>query len=129
MRDFSAGELERMRDTQEAAMQDTCRVLAYSSIDDTYNYPVPSYAAGDAMDCGLEMVDPEEIQGEGQVPEIDARIRLPLGTTYGPKDRIEVTHRYGEALTKSLVFEIVGLARHGPTGLVLDLRLVTDGTG
>lgn len=128
MRDFSAGELSRMRDVQESAMQDTCVVLAYSSSADAYGNPTATYTAGSAISCGLELVDPDEEQASGEVPTIDARLRLPMGTTIDERDRIRVTHRYGEALSSAQTFEIEGPVKRGPSGLVLDLRVVDDGT-
>ena len=126
MRTFTAGELVRMRAVQDGAMQDTCRVLAYSSTPDAYNNPEATYTPGPEISCGLEMVSPDEVQASGHVPLIDALIRLPIDTILDERDRIQVTKQYGETLDTALTFEIVGPARRGPSGLYLDLKLVTD---
>ena len=115
-----------MRSVQDGAMQDTCRVLAYSSTPDAYNNPEASYTPGSEMPCGLEMISPDELQASGHVPVIDAHIRLPIGTTLDTRDRIQVTKRYGETLDTALTFEIAGPAKRGPSGLYLDLKLTTD---
>jgi hypothetical protein len=38
-----------------------------------------------------------------------------------------VTHRYGQALATPQVYEVVGPTKEGPSCLVCDLRLATDG--
>ncbi len=126
MRKFTADELERMRDTQDAAMQDLAWVLRYSSMTDGYGLPEGVYARAFEVVCGLELVDPAEMQGTGEVPVIDARLRLPIETVVDERDRIEVTERYGEVLGTSQVFEIEGPVERGPSGLVLKLRTVDD---
>lgn len=127
MRELSSGELSRMRDTQESAMQDTCRVLAYSSEADDYGNPSPTYTAGSAISCGLKLTGPDELHGSGDVPVIDGEIRLPLSTSVGPDDRIRVTHRYGKELSSYQTFDVEGPIKRGPTGLVADVTEITDG--
>ena len=134
MRHFTSTELTRMRSTQDGAMQDVCRVGAYTSVDDAYNLPSVTYTYGDEVTCGLELDPPGfsrsgELQASGEVPVIDARLRLPLATTIDPRDRIRIEQRYNEDLTTAQVFEIEGPVKRGPSGLVLDLRIVDDGSG
>ena len=125
MQAFTSTELSRMQSAQEAAMQDTCVVQVYSESADAYNNPEASYADGSAIDCGVEHVNPDEVQESGEVPTIDVRIRLPLDTTIDVRDRIKVTHRYGSALATAQVFEIEGPVQRGPSGLVVGCRKVT----
>jgi hypothetical protein len=128
MRVFTATELGRMRDTQDSAMQDTCWILRYRSITDSYGNPKATYPTRDESVCGLELVDPAEEQDTGDVPVIDARLRLPIETVLDTRDQILITHRYGEELAEAdqLTFEMEGPAERGPSGLVLKLRLVDD---
>lgn len=128
MRAFTDPELARLRATQEAAMQDRCVVQAYSSEPDEYGNPTVTYTAGDEIACGVEQVSPREVKGTGEVPVIQAKLRLPIGTVIDPRDRIQVMTRYGEALTTPQEFEIAGPVQQGPSGLVLNLRIVDDGT-
>ncbi|MBU2685887.1 MAG: hypothetical protein KKF27_21810, partial [Gammaproteobacteria bacterium] len=88
MRHFTATELTRMRSTQDGAMQDTCRIGAYTSADDGYNLPTPTYVYGEEQICGLELVRPAEEHASGEVPVIDAVLRLPLATVIDERDRI-----------------------------------------
>ena len=129
MRHFTPTELTRMRSTQDGAMQDVCRVGAYQSADDGYNLPGATYVYGVEVVCGLELVRPTEEMASGEVPVINAHLRLPLATAIDERDRIRVEQRYNEALATPQVFEIEGPVERGPSGVVLQLRLVDDGSG
>jgi len=134
MRAFTSTELSRMRSTQDSAMQDVCRIGAYRESMDGYGNPDTSspgtlWTYGGEQICGLQHVRPRETQASGDVPLIDARLRLPIGTAIDERDRIRIERRYGEALPAAQVFEIVGPVQRGPSGLVLGLRLIADGTG
>lgn len=122
-----------MRSTQDGAMQDTCRIGAYTSVDDGYNLPTPTYTYGDEVVCGLELApyrgEAREEQASGEVPVIDAVLRLPLATVIDERDRIRIEQRYNEEITTPQVFEIEGPVKRGPSGLRLELRLVDDGSG
>ena len=133
MRAFTTGELDRLQDTQEGAMQDVCQILVYSSTADDYNNPVPAHAVGvDQADqevaCGVQHVAPTEEMASGEVPVISVVIRLALDTTLDERDRIKVTHRFGVLLDTAQVFEIEGPVKRGPSGLVVNGRQVTDGS-
>lgn len=127
---LSAVDLANMRACQAAHMHDTCVILKYTKTSDDYGLNKPLYTPGWTAACGLELVAPSEKQNASFVPTIDARLRLSiaLADKLDSKDRIKITHRYGEALTTPQVFEIVGVLRRGSTGFYLDLKAVTDGT-
>jgi hypothetical protein len=127
---LSAVDLANMRACQIAHMHDTCTILRYTATSDDYGLQNPLYTPGWTVECGLELVSPDEQQDASFVPAIDAKIRLPLtlADVVDTKDRIKITHRYGEELTTPQVFEIVGILKRGPTGFYLDLKAVTDGT-
>jgi len=118
-----------MRSTQDGAMQDVCRVGAYQAVDDAYNLPTPTYVYGIEVVCGLELMRPNEEHASGEVPVIDAVLRLPIGTAIDERDRIRIEERYNESLITAQVYEIEGPVRRGPSGIRLDLRLVDDGSG
>jgi len=129
---LTADELALMQSCQVAYMHDTCQILTYTVGSDDYGLNNPTYIAGTAVECGLELISGRQREqlGAAFVPVIDAHLRLSL-TMVGlidPKDRIRVTHRYSVALTTPQTFEIVGQPKRGPSGLVLDLKIVTDGT-
>ncbi len=117
MRYFTTGELTRLQGVQDGHMQDTCIISVYSSTPDDWNNPDPTYTAGSAIACGVEQVSPDEVQQSGQVPEIDATIRLPIGTTITPEDTVTITHRYGVALSPNEIYNVIGPVRRGPSGV------------
>lgn len=124
MRAFTPTELTRMQTTQDSAMQDTCRIGVYRSVEDGYNNPTPEYVYSEALACGVEHVRVDEVQGTGAVPELDARIRLPIETVIDERDRVMVTKRYGVAIANPAIYEIEGPVKRGPSGLVLECREV-----
>jgi len=134
MRHFSSTELTRMRSAQDGAMQDVCRIGVYRESTDGYGNPDTTspedlWVYGEEQICGMEHVRPQEAQGTGEVPVIDARIRLPVDTEIDERNRIRVKERYNEDLDEAQVFEIEGPVRRGPSGLVVECRLVDDGSG
>jgi hypothetical protein len=134
VRAFSSIELASMRTTQDSAMQDVCRIGEYREVLDAYgnpdtNAPSSLWVYGDEVACGLEMVRPRETQESGDVPLVDARLRLALDTAIDEVDRIRMEQRYGEAMDPAEVYEVAGPPRRGPSGLVVEMRLLADGTG
>lgn len=121
VRDFTSGELDRLQDVQGSAMQDTCVVSVFSSSQDDWGNPAVVYTDGSAIACGVEHVKPDEQQASGDVPVIDAVIRLPIATSLDPADLIRVTYRYGVDTTDEM-YEIVGPVRRGPSGLRVNCR-------
>ena len=118
-----------MRSTQDGAMQDVCRIGAYTADDDAYNLPDVTYVYGVEVICGLDLMSPTEQQASGEVPVINAKLRLPIGTEIDERDRIRIEQRYNEDLDTPMIFEIEGPVDRGPSGLVLDVRIVDDGSG
>jgi hypothetical protein len=125
---LTAAELAEMRECQVASLQDTCKVLAYSATTDDYGLPKASYTPGAAQACGFDPTSSREVQEGSQVAVVDARLRLPLGTVVTSRDRVQITHRFGEALSSPETYSIIGEPERGPVGLVLNLRTATDGT-
>jgi hypothetical protein len=114
-----------MRSTQEAAMMDTCMVMPQSEAVDAIGHPVESWADGALTKCGLDPTGGQELRGTDKtVVRWDARIRLPLGTAYEPKDRIKMVRRFGQ-ICDEIIYEIIGPADIGPSGLLLPLRKVS----
>ena len=106
-------------------MMDTCKIQSVTQTADTMNQLVESWTAGDAVECGLDMRPGSERHGEDKtVVNYDATLRLPIDETPDVKDRIEVTHRFGEALAASLIYNIVGPIQRGPSGIRLLLKKI-----
>lgn len=131
MRQFTSTELLHMQAAQDSAMQDTCHVLTYDTDADdadAYGLPNRSHMVEVSIECGLKLVSPREAQARGEVPVINAIMRLPIGTEIDERNRIMVTHRYGVELDTPMMFEIEGPVRRGPSGIRLNLRKADNGT-
>lgn len=126
MNAFSTTELERMQGVQEGAMQDTCIILQYAAGSGDYGYGQPTYTTGATVACGLNH-KAREVMQDTQVVLTDAVLRLPIDTAVDNLDRVKVTKRYGMAITPE-TYEILGQPDRGPSGLVLNLRRVSDGS-
>lgn len=125
---FATPDLAGMQTTQDEHMMDTCTIGTYTtSSTDDYGAPIPTWPAGSPISCGFRVFRVDEVLGQTMVPTADAQVRLPIGTSFGPKDRITITHRHGVNVTDQ-AYGIVGDAKRGPSGLVVDLRRVSDGS-
>jgi hypothetical protein len=130
MRAFDYGELDGMRATQDSAMMDTCILGERVELSrDVYGMPVVGWSWGDPVICGLNPVKHVEIMDGTEVVLTDAMLRLPIDTVITHVDRVQITHRYGEALIMPWVFACIGMPRRGPSGLLLNLRMITFGAG
>lgn len=128
---FSADDLAAMRATQNALHPDTCKHLIYTQgVQDEYGMPAEDYLDGGAYPCGFQVKQSTEVMDGTQVLVTAARLRLDaaLEGIVNNKDRVQITHRHGEALDNQPTYEIVGLPTVGPSGLLIDLHLVTDGS-
>lgn len=127
---FTAAELSGMATVQTAHMMDTGVLQAHSATQDAHGQQVDSYADGVAIPCGFGYAPlgraPEVVLEDGTTVTVDAQVRLRVadGDAARAVDRFKLTHRFGEALNTPQVFEIVGLPRRGPSGIVLQLRKV-----
>jgi hypothetical protein len=112
-------------------MQDACHIMEYvtdSDDLDAYGLPIKDHRARVSSVCGVSLVSAREIQASGEVPVIDANLRLPIATDVKETDRIRITHRYGTELDTPQDFTIEGPVLRGPSGIRLKLRKVDDGT-
>ena len=115
---FSPNELEAMRETQEAHMMDTCVIYRVKKkIKDkrgTYSF---IFEEGQESACGLKM-DPLSAGGYGNVEtaDIDAVLRLPLGTVVSPDDEIVITKRFGKEEIQPRRYRVERLPNDGPSG-------------
>lgn len=132
MRAFTAGELTGLQNTQSAAMQDTCIHLEWSSTPDDYGNPAESWTPRLTYACGL--TPPRGTEGMGkhqtEVTMKQPALRLPIDAdgVIGNLDRVQITKRHGVTLSSPITYDVVGLPARGPSGLVAQLELVTDGS-
>ena len=127
MRAFTNSELSAMRQTQTSAMMDTCVVLIHGSgAIDAYGNPSAGYSEGSPVRCGYHPGSSREVQQGNETVLVDATLRLPVGTVINSRDRVRLTHRFGEVLATPLLFDVMGQPAQGPSGLLVNLRRVTD---
>ena len=114
---FSASTLAYLRKTQEDHMMDTC--VIYRMIDKSKNKrgeTVKSFDKGTESICGVAMSPEESNNGERYtLASIDVVLRLPHGTEVVPGDEIEITKRFGEAVTPQR-YEVERFTNVGPSG-------------
>jgi len=125
---FSRGELDELRAVQEAHMLDTCLIAEPTKTTDIYNVPVEAWAWTTAEEsvCGFDASPSQELLN--QVPSSEAVVRLPVETVISHQARIRIMKRFGETQAAPLTFEVIGAPRLGPSGLLVWLKKVTDGS-
>jgi len=105
-------------------MLDTGQIGRRVDYSGDYNLPQSEYRWGGYISLGVEMLDPDEVQDTGDVPLVEATIRLPISTEIAPRDRVRVSYRHGERLDVAEEYEVIGPPQRGPTGLVVGCRIV-----
>lgn len=114
---FSIIELNGMREVQEAHMMDEC--IVYRVVARTKNArgeTVKTFGKGVKSICGLQMEPTAKEYGSAFIEaNIDAILRLPLGTEVTPDDEIEIVKRFGEDVTPRR-YEVQRYTNDGPSG-------------
>ena len=121
---FSTIELNGMRDTQTAHMMDSCVIYRPLTTEkNSRGETVRTWAEGVESICGLQMEPlPREI-GDGVIESnIDAILRLPLGTAVEPGDEIVITKRFGEDIDPRR-YEVDSFTNDGPSGCRVNLKV------
>lgn len=128
MMNFSPGELNDMREAQEAHMMDTCLIAEPAKTADSYNLPAESWdwTAAETSLCGFDSSPSQELLN--QVPSSEAVLRLPIETILSNQARVRVTKRFDETQDTPMTYEVIGAPRSGPSGLLIWLKQVTDGS-
>lgn len=116
----------KLRDTAESTFFDTCRLgttpaFEYGALDT--NDSEPTY--GDGIPCGFKPAGHGEVLDGSAAPIFMATLRLPVGVSIGSADRVEITHRHGDALDPTQVYAVEGAPARGPSATVLQLKLIT----
>lgn len=124
---FTQTDLTNMRAAQNDHMQDFCKVLSYTAgtLNEFNEADAPTYPESIGTVCGLDMRPGSERHGQNMtVIEYEATLRLPIEVTLKETDRIQVTHRFGEALDTALTYSIAAPIQRGPSGIRLLLNKV-----
>ena len=129
MRVLQAEEMVRLQGTQEGAMMDRCELLEFQKgAVDAYGMPSELYMSQGSTACGFDPTAQDEVLEGTQVVITDAKLRLPVDTQIENLDRVRITHRLGTLQAEQPVYELIGEARMGASGIVCGLRLATKAT-
>lgn len=114
---FTRAELDYMRDVQQAHMMDTCVIYRVSArTKNSRGETVKSFADGVTSICGLQIEPLARTYGDGFIEtDIDAILRLPLGTAVEPGNEIEIVKRFGEPVAPRR-YEVERYTNDGPSG-------------
>ena len=114
---FSTIELNGMREVQEAHMKDECIIYrVVTRTKNTRGETIKTFGKGMTSICGLQMEPAEKEYGASFIEaNIDAILRLPLGTVVTPDDEIEIVKRFGESVTPRR-YEVERYTNDGPSG-------------
>jgi hypothetical protein len=125
MNPITADEFAEMEDTAESTFFDECYILRRSTTTDDFGEEQETWIADDdPVECGFEPTGaPTQIYEALEVTDIDARLRLPIGTDVDRHDHIRMTERLGQSITAE-EYDVVSAPRRGPSALVLDLKRV-----
>lgn len=124
-------ELPRMRHVQMVHLHDLMAHLVYSETVDGYNLPVGQWVVSAELPCGYNPASHDEVQGEGEVVDYDAVLRMPVTWQPDPRDRVRILAIHGDTLPTPnyALFDLVGVGERGPTAVLHLLKRVTDGGG
>lgn len=131
MRPVSTGEMARMAGVQESAMLSRVEILeGIETGTDAWNKKTVMHQLKATSVCGFDTTNTQEVMDTAEVVTIDAVARLPLALdgTVVNTDRIRLVELWGSEVPTPLSYEIVGQPERGPSALVLNLKLVTDGS-
>ena len=123
---FSITELNGMRSTQEAHMMDTCVIYRVEKREkNARGEAVKTLGKGTESICGLQMEPLSKEYSDSFIEaNIDAILRLPLGSEVTPGDEIEVTKRFGQSITPRR-YEVDRYTNDGPSGCRAYLKVRT----
>lgn len=127
---LTAQQMTRMQATQEAHMMDVGHVLTFDEGEKGKdNVRKARWILQPSTICGFQFANKTgETLGRADVPVVDAKLRLPLGTEVCSWDRFRLTHRLGNVLDVAVDYEIKGEPRVGPSGIYCDLMQAQDVT-
>lgn len=124
---FSWQELDDMADVQTMHMMDTCLIAEPIVTTNSYNLPVETWSwnTADEHECGFDGNPSRELLS--QVPDSQVTVRLPIDTEITNRARLRIIERHGRAITL-ITFAVIGQPRQGPSGLLVWLTKITDGS-
>ena len=126
MRRLSATELDGLRDYADETMQDWCYILRRSRATNDYGEEVDTYTAdAKRTRCGFKPTGRRQVIG-GQVTytDVDAKLRLPIGTSIDTSCRVRIDERHGQDVTDE-DFEVATEPMRGPSAITVELTRIS----
>lgn len=123
---FSIIELNGMRETQEVHMMDTCVIYRVEKREkNARGEMIKTLGTGKRSICGLQMEPLAKEYSDSFIEaNIDAILRLPLGTEVTPGDEIEIVKRFGQSIPPRR-YEVDRYTNDGPSGCRAYLKIRT----
>jgi hypothetical protein len=110
------------------SLMDSCKIWTYAATqaaDGEMIVTAPVWAAIAETACGFDpRGSSERWRSDATLGVYDAMLRVAHATTIAPKDRVQLTKRYGVAVT-TIIFEVAGPPLRGPAGQQAPLKAVT----
>lgn len=124
----SADDLDVMQTPYGESLMDTCKIWTYAATQAADGQMVatpPVWANIAVTACGFDpRGSSERERSDATLGVYDAMLRVAHATTIAAKDRVQLTKRYGAAIT-AIVFEVAGPPLRGPAGQRAPLKAVT----
>ena len=123
---FDTATLAQLRKTQEDHMQDRCMIYRVSKREkNSRGESVKTFDKGTESICRIDMDPQKQTYSDGfSMAQIDAVLRLPHLVEVKPEDEIEITKRYGEAVTP-MRYKVDRFIDAGPSGNRAYLKRMT----
>ena len=114
--------LTQLRKTQESSMMHTCLIEPYIVAGDG----TVSYGAAFETPCGFQLTSGGFDGGSlYESATATAKLRLPIGTPIGMKDRVTILTAFGRELEPPQIYQVSGLpGSAGPSGQLVALQEV-----
>ena len=126
MSSFTTADIAGMRATQQAHMMDRCILLRWTGSVDSFGKVRATYVPGPELACGLGWRESHEApDADKTVERWDMTLRLPVGTSLDPRDRVQVIERFGITEADPITYELAGEPATGPSGLRVPIKRVT----
>jgi hypothetical protein len=122
---FTVGEFAGLREVTESSMLDTCLVGAYSETSGDLGEADVAWQDGAPTICRFREDNASTRPGvDFTVDTTEAKVLLPQGTAITARDRVTITHRFGQALETPLVYQVDGDPVQGVTAIAAKLQQV-----
>lgn len=126
---MTAGEIAFLQDATPFTFHDQCQRLVYTEhVTADGRKGKTTYEPGATMPCRFRWssgVGSDQTREANDLVTTAPMIHVPLGTIITSRDRVKLTHRYGQPLDPPLVFSVSGDPLPGLTSTRIELSRIT----